>query len=90
MKKLITPINIAIFFWGLMLIAISQLYPDYTRYYLYLSIAVIVPVTIVNLVKEKKEDKLNNTENFKFSIYRMFFMVVILCVFFFITKQNHI
>ncbi|OCB73795.1 hypothetical protein B0A79_20820 [Flavobacterium piscis] len=90
MKKLITPINIAIFFWGLMLIAISQLYPDYTRYYLYLSIAVIVPVSIVNLVKEKKEDKLNNTENFKFSIYRMLFMVVILCVFFFITKQNHI
>ena len=90
MKKLITPINIAIFFWGLMLIAISQLYPDYTRYYLYLSIAVIVPVSIVNLVKEKKEVKLNNTENFKFSIYRMLFMVVILCVFFFITKQNHI
>jgi len=73
-----------------MLIAISQLYPDYTRYYLYLSIAVIVPVSIVNLVKEKKEDKLNNTENFKFSIYRMLFMAVILCVFFFITKQNHI
>lgn len=90
MKKIITPINIAIFFWGLMLIAISQLYPDYTRYYLYLSIAVIVPISIVNLVKEKKEDKLNNTENFKFSIYRMLFMVVILCVFFFITKQNHI
>lgn len=90
MKKLITPINIAIFFWGLILIAISQLYPDYTRYYLYLSIAVIVPLTIVNLVKEKKEDKLNNTENFKFSIYRMLFMVVILCVFFFITKQNHL
>jgi hypothetical protein len=79
MKKLITPINIAIFFWGLILIAISQLYPDYTRYYLYLSIAVIVPVTIVNLVKEKKKTSLiiQKTLNFQFTecyLWLLFFV----------------
>lgn len=90
MKKLIIPINVFIFFWGIMLLATSVLYPDFVRYYLYLSIAVIIPIMIINLIKQRKEDKLNNTQNFKLSIYRMLFMVVLLVVVFFVTKQNHI
>jgi hypothetical protein len=90
MKKYITPINIAVLLWGLMLQAISWFYPDYTRYYLYLSIIVIIPVAVFNLIKQKKQDKLNNTTEFQSSIFRMLIMAVLLVVFFFITKQNPI
>jgi 4-hydroxybenzoate polyprenyltransferase len=90
MKKYITPLNIAFFIWGPILIAISSFYPDYTRYYLYLSIIVIIPVAVFNLIKQKKQDKLNNTTEFQSSIYRMLIMAVLLVVFFFITKQNPI
>ncbi|KQX00672.1 hypothetical protein ASC72_07305 [Flavobacterium sp. Root420] len=90
MKKYITPINIAVLLWGLLLLVISGFYPDYTRYYLYLSIIVIIPVAIFNLIKQRKQDKLNNTTEFQTSIYRMLFMAVLLIVFFFITRQNNI
>jgi L-asparagine transporter-like permease len=88
-KKYITPTSI-IFLWGLILIMISLLYPEYTRYYLYLSIIVIIPIAIISLIKQRKEDKVNDTKEFQSSIYRMLFMAVILGVFFFITKMNHI
>lgn len=45
---------------------------------------------IVNLLKKRKEDKLNGTKIFQSSIYRMLIMAAVLLVFFFITKQNHI
>lgn len=89
-KKYIRPINIALFVWGLLLLTISVYQKEYTRYYLYLSIIVIIPIMIFSLIKQRKEDKLNNTKEFQLSIYRMLFMVVILGVFYFITKQNHI
>ncbi|PXY47274.1 hypothetical protein DMB68_09040 [Flavobacterium hydrophilum] len=82
--------NIALFLWGLILVTISLLYPEYTRYYLYLSIIVIIPTAIISLIKQRKEDKLNGTKEFQSSIYRMLFLVVILGVFFFITKMNYI
>lgn len=90
MKKYITPINIAMFLWGLILITISEVYRDYTRYFLYLSIIIVIPLIIVNMIKQRKEDKINNTKEFQASIYRMLIMAVMLAVFFFITKQYYI
>ncbi len=87
-KKYITPVNIAFFLWGLLLLTVSILYPEYTRYYLYLSIAVIIPIAVVNLIKMKREDRLNDTINFRLAIYRMLIMALFLVIFFFITKQN--
>jgi len=89
-KKYIKPVNIIFFLWGPTLIAISWFYPDYTRYYLYLSIIVIIPVAIVNLIKQRKEDKLNDTREFQASIYRMLIMAAVLVVFYFLTHQKHI
>lgn len=88
-KKYVTPTSI-IFLWGLILVAIPLLSPEYTRYYLLLSIIVIIPTAIISLIKQRKEDKLNDTTEFQSSIYRMLFMAVILGVFFFITKMNYI
>ena len=90
MKKYITETNITLFLWGPILIAISSFYPDYTRYYLYLSIIVLIPLTVFKMIKQRREDKLNNTTEFQSSIFRMLFMAVLLVVFFFITKQNPI
>lgn len=90
MKKLIKPIYIVIFLWGLILNSISWFYPDYTRYYLILSIIVITPLAIIEMIKMKKEDKLNETTLFKEAIYRMLIMSVVLGIIFVITKQNHI
>lgn len=89
MKKYITPTSI-IFLWGLILLAISKWYYEYTRYFLYLSIVVIMPIMIVNLIKQRKEDKRNNTNIFRNSILRMLFIAVVMGSLFFLTQQNHL
>lgn len=89
-KKYITQTNIILFLWGPILIAISSFYPDYTRYYLYLSIIVLIPFTVFKIIKQRKEDKLNGTKEFQSSIYRILFVAVVMVVFYFLTKQNHI
>lgn len=90
MKKLITPTNFIIFLWGPLYVVMSLLYPDYTRYYLYLSLPIFIPLMIANLIKQRKEDKVNDTNKFQSSIYRMLLVGVVLVFFFFVTKQNHL
>lgn len=91
MKKYITQTNITLFLWGPILLVISRFYPDYTRYYLYLSIIIMITFMVLKMIKQRKEDKLNDTKEFPASVYKMFFMMaVVLIVFFFITRQNHI
>ena len=89
MKKYITATSI-FFLWGLILLAISKWYYEYTRYFLYLSITVIIPIMILNLIKQRKEDKRNDTSVFKSSILIMLFMAVVVGILFILTKQNHI
>ncbi|UUW07534.1 hypothetical protein NLG42_15640 [Flavobacterium plurextorum] len=88
-EKIAAPVSI-IFLWGLILIAITEWYYEYARYYLYVSIAVISPIMIWNLIKQKKKDKINGTREFQSSIYRMLIMAVVLIIIFYITKQEHI
>lgn len=87
-KKYVTPTTITLL-WGLILVTITLLYPEYTRYYLYLSIIIMIPLAIIHLIKQRKEDKLNDTKEFQSSIYIMLFMAVVLVVFFLITKMNY-
>lgn len=89
-KKIVTPVNVIFLFWGLVLVTFSESYPQYTRYFLYASILFILPVMIVNLVKQRKEDKQNGTIKFQSAVYRMLFMAALLVIMYFITKQNHI
>lgn len=83
-------INILLLLWGLIFVVISAFFREYVRYYLYLSIIIIIPIMILNIIRQRREDKLNGTKIFQASIYRMLIMVALLLVFFFITKQNHI
>lgn len=90
MKEFIKPINVLFFLWGLLLLVISNLYAEYVRYYLYLSLVVIIPITIVNSIKQKRQDTINGTTLFRSSIYRMLIMAIVFVVVFFVTRQNHI
>ncbi|WP_217341310.1 hypothetical protein, partial [Flavobacterium sp. A45] len=74
---------------GLLLVFISNEYSEYSRYYLYGSITIMIPFMISNLIKQRREDQLNGTTMFKSSIYRMLIVAVMLVVFFLITKQNY-
>lgn len=77
-KKYITTVNIVFFIWGLLLIAISELFYEYTRYYLYLSILVIIPIIISDLIRKRKEDKRDGTALFKLSMYNILISAFIL------------
>ena len=90
MKKKLTLINSVLILLGLLLIAISIFSPEYTRFFLYFSLIVTTPVMIVTMIKQRKEDKLQNTKTFEASMYRMLIMALVLLAFFLITKQNHI
>ncbi|SFD89895.1 hypothetical protein [Flavobacterium phragmitis] len=90
MKKYITVVNIVFFLWGIVYILISEFFRDYVRGYLYLSIGVIIPFMIWDLIKKRKKDKIEGTKDLYNSINRMMIMAVVLVVFFVITKQNHL
>jgi len=48
----------------------------------------MITFMVLKMIKQRKQDKLNDTQEFQASIYKMFFMMlVVLIVFFFITKQ---
>lgn len=89
-RKILTPGTITIFLWGIGLLLINQSYYEYVRYYLYLSLIVIFPFMVWNLTKEWKKDKLEETKEFRTSIFRMLIMMAFMIIVFFITRQNHI
>jgi hypothetical protein len=90
MKKYITPATIAVLFWGIGNLLINEYYYEYLRYYQYASIIIMIPFAIFNLMKKRREDRVNGTQNFNVSIYRMMFLAVLLIAFFFITKPDQI
>ena len=89
-KKILTPATIAIFFWGIGLLLINQYYYEYVRYYLYISILVIFPFMVWNLIKQWRKDRVEETKEFRSSIFRMLIMVGVMILIFYVTKQNHI
>lgn len=89
-KKVLTPATIAVFFWGIGSLLLNVYYYEYLRPYMYISLAVIFPIMVWNLIKQRKEDKNQGTEEFKHSISRMVIMAMIMIIIFCITKQNHI
>lgn len=64
MKKYITVVNVVFFLWGIVYILISEFFRDYVRGYLYLSIAVIIPFMIWDLIKKEKETRLREQKTY--------------------------
>ncbi|WP_431241554.1 hypothetical protein ACQ9BO_16035 [Flavobacterium sp. P21] len=90
MKRIITPVNVIFLFWGFVLLTFSESYPQYTRYYLYASILIIFPVMVINLTKQRKEDKQNGTIKFQSAIFKMFIVAVLLAIGYLLTRQNYL
>jgi len=90
MKKHFTTINIIYFFWGILLLTISGFFTDYVRSYLYLSSAIVIPYGILDVSKQRKNDKAERIKKLSDSVNRMMIMAVVLIIMFAITKQNHI
>jgi len=62
-----------------------RLVSEYIRYYLHFSTIVMIPMLISKLIKG---DKVNDTENFKFSMYNILISGVILGILFFVISKN--
>jgi len=65
-----------------------RLVSEYIRYYLHFSTIVMIPILISKLIKVRKGDKVNDTENFKFSMYNILISGVILGIIFFVISKN--
>lgn len=78
--RTIFPIAMAFLF-----IFISSVYPDYTIQFTYLYFPLLAAFVIYDLIKKKKEDKINGTSQFKDSILRMLIIAGILLLFYFFT-----
>jgi len=87
-KKYITLPSFVTLFCIIILWTISLTFPEYSRYFLYLSILVLIPFIIIDLIKKRKEDKNDGTENFKFSVYNILISVAILGILFFVISKN--
>jgi len=88
--KIVTPVNIIFVLWGFSLFAISGLYHEYVRHYLYLSIVVILPITTLSLFKQIKNDKIHGTKELQHLVNRIMILAVVFVIMFALTHQNHI
>jgi len=87
-KKQITPAIITIFIWGIGLLLVNEYYYEYIRYYQYIFIPIMISFMIFNLVKQRRDDKADGTQSFKFSIYNILVTLFIMGVLFFLIKSN--
>lgn len=72
-------------------LAISEVYGgEYARYFMYFLLLVIIPIIIINMIKQRKEDKLNGTNEFQNGILRIGILSIVLIAFYFLTGQDHI
>lgn len=90
MKKNISPLNLVFLLWGILLLTILGFFRDYVRSYLYLSIAMVTLYIILDVSKQRKNDKAERIKKLSESVNRMMIMAVVLIIMFAITKQNHI
>jgi|GEM_PF-1095304 len=90
MKKYISPLNLISLLWGILLLTISGFFRDYVRSYLYLSIATVTLYIILDVSKQRKNDKAERIKKLSESVNRMMIMAVVLIIMFAITKQNYI
>jgi hypothetical protein len=50
--------------------------------------AIMIPTVIFKMIKQKKIDRIDGTKEFKNSLYRMSFLIVLSLIFFYLTEQN--
>lgn len=87
-KKYITSIAIVPYFCILMTCIGTIFYPAHTRIFSYISIVIMIPLLIFELIKKRKEDKLEGTKHFQHSVYNILIAAAMIGVLFFLISQN--
>lgn len=83
MKKYLKIENVIVLLFVISHILVKREYEFYTSLFF---IVIMLPLLIIKFIKERKEDQLNGTNNFRSSLIKMLFILFILIVGFFILK----
>ncbi|WP_143394920.1 hypothetical protein [Flavobacterium sp. 2] len=67
----------------------SLVSPEYIRYFYYGAIVIMIPFIISDLLKKKKEDKIDGTKHFKISVYNILIAIAMMVVLFFLINSNY-
>ena len=89
LKQYITLSGVISFSLILMSFLVSFIYPEYTRYFYYVAIIIMIPFIIVDLIKKRKEDKIEGTQHFKLSIYNILIAAAIMGVLVFLIHSDY-
>lgn len=90
LRQYITLPTIISLFLTLSVLLVSFVLPEYTRYFYYGAIVIMIPFVISDLIKKRKEDKIEGTEHFKFSIYNILIAAAIMGVLFFLIYSGYL
>lgn len=86
LKQYLTLPSFITLFLLLIIVIVSFVSPEYIRYSYYGAIAILIPFVISDLIKKRKEDKIDGTEHFKISIYNILISTVMMLVLFFLAN----
>jgi len=87
-KQYITLSRIVFIFLMVILLTVSFLSPEYSRFFTYGAIVIMIPFIIYDLISKRKEDKRDGTKHFQLSIYNLLIAAVMMGVFFFHISQD--
>lgn len=87
MKKYIPSFSITLILISCQILGL--IYREYSTYFLCLGLLLITPILTLSMIKIRKEDKLNGTQNFKLSIAALLIALFIFGVCYFLLLQNY-
>lgn len=89
LKQYLTLPSIISLFLIVIVFIVSLVSPEYIRYSYYGVIVIMVPFIIFDLIRKRKEDKIDGTEYFKISVYNIFIAAAMMVVLFFLINSNY-
>ncbi|MFH6962860.1 hypothetical protein ACHRVK_10710 [Flavobacterium plurextorum] len=89
LKEYLTLPSIISLFLILIVLIVSLVSPEYIRYSYYGAIVIMIPFIISDLLKKKKEDKIDGTKHFKISVYNILIAIAMMVVLFFLINSNY-
>lgn len=89
LKQYLTLPSIISLFLIVMVLIVSLVFPEYVRYSYYGAIVIMIPFIIFDLIRKRKEDKIDGTEYFKISVYNIFIAAAMMVVLFFLINSNY-
>lgn len=89
MIKKLSRINIPYFILLLALMIFSSIFSEYKMYFTYGAVVIMFVLLIFDLIKIRKEDKADGTDNFKLSLYNVLCTLVFIGILFYLINSNY-